>query len=762
MSVNTDLDGIVDSLNHQLPELDEAYYQVVVDEYKRLKAAKDGGGTWHRFSTYTLNQLIPELINTPEEQNTILERLGLKPDLRRRYQDYKTLPINEILEDVYNPTVTRSVRQTLKIFNQLVKDYGKENIDYVTIEMPRDKNSDEARKAITKLQKLNQNRKEDSHTFFLEQSGWDKYKFEAALERPSFARKLYFYYEQNGCCAYSGDPISAQALLSDEVEIDHIIPLSLSLDDSMNNKVLVWRQMNQDKGQRTPYQHLTKSSDAPRSFEDFKDWVVNNPHYIKNRYKRQNLLLTEDILHPKVQQRFLSRNLNDTRYASRVVLNNIQSFFYQSGTKIKVINGSFTYTLRKKWGSFLQKDRQTYHHHAVDATLCAVSPFVKVTPFEYYYDEAEDKHYMVDLDTGELIPYHVYKTMPMYHQKTYVPKWDNFKEQLYPSNLYPKIKFRHLVDKKVNRKIADATIYGTRRIETEMKSGKVKVEDYVLGKTADIHTYEGYQQFMKKQDKLLMKEHDPKTYEKLLSIVRDYPDTVEVLDKNGKTKTQDVSPFKLYAKINGLSGVQKYSKKGNGPIIRTVKYYDHRLGSHINVTKDQCGNQIEETHNDRKVVLLSTNPWRTDVYYNAELNIYRLAGLRYADFTHEGGKYQISEETYTGILEKEGIEPTDIFCFSLYKNDRIRLTKGEEILEVLYQSRNISNRNYFNAKPVDKVTWEANEAIPVYGNVNGSGKLSRGLTPGIKIEKLEVDLIGNTYPVAFSEHPVIFASSHLN
>ena len=143
-------------------------------------------------------------------------------------------------------------------------------------------------------------------------------------------------------------------------------------------------------------------------------------------------------------------------------------------------------------------------------------------------------------------------------------------------------------------------------------------------------------------------------------------------------------------------------------------------------------------------------------------NIYRLAGLRYADFTHEGGKYQISEETYTGILEKEGIEPTDIFCFSLYKNDRIRLTKGEETLEVLYQSRNISNRNYFNAKPVDKVTWEANEAIPVYGNVNGSGKLTRGLTPEIKIEKLEVDLLGNTYPVAFSEHPVIFASSHLN
>ena len=39
-------------------------------------------------------------------------------------------------------------------------------------------------------------------------------------------------------CPYSGVQISVTMLLSDEVEVEHILPFSQTLDDSLNNKTV--------------------------------------------------------------------------------------------------------------------------------------------------------------------------------------------------------------------------------------------------------------------------------------------------------------------------------------------------------------------------------------------------------------------------------------------------------------------------------------------------------------------------------------------
>lgn len=56
----------------------------------------------------------------------------------------------------------------------------------------------------------------------------------------------------------------------------------------------------------------------------------------------------EDITKYDVLKKFINRNLNDTRYASRVILNTLQDFFSskQTGTIVKVIRGSFTHQMR--------------------------------------------------------------------------------------------------------------------------------------------------------------------------------------------------------------------------------------------------------------------------------------------------------------------------------------------------------------------------------------------------------------------------------
>ena len=54
--------------------------------------------------------------------------------------------------------------------------------------------------------------------------------------------KLKLWNEQDGKCLYSGKTIEPEDLIkhSELFQIDHIIPRSISFDDSRNNKVLVY------------------------------------------------------------------------------------------------------------------------------------------------------------------------------------------------------------------------------------------------------------------------------------------------------------------------------------------------------------------------------------------------------------------------------------------------------------------------------------------------------------------------------------------
>src|SRR5699024_10447430 len=72
--------------------------------------------------------------------------------------------------------------------------------------------------------------------------------------------------------------------------------------------------------------------------------------------------------------KFISRNLNDTRYASKAILNGLQEFMKEKDkdTQIHVVRGKFTYQIRKRWG--IEKDRdESFEHHGVDATIVAAS-----------------------------------------------------------------------------------------------------------------------------------------------------------------------------------------------------------------------------------------------------------------------------------------------------------------------------------------------------------------------------------------------------
>lgn len=61
--------------------------------------------------------------------------------------------------------------------------------------------------------------------------------------------KLYFYYIQLGKCMYTGEEISLGELMNGNgrFDIDHIYPRSKIKDDSLTNKVLVNKTVNNNK-----------------------------------------------------------------------------------------------------------------------------------------------------------------------------------------------------------------------------------------------------------------------------------------------------------------------------------------------------------------------------------------------------------------------------------------------------------------------------------------------------------------------------------
>lgn len=68
-------------------------------------------------------------------------------------------------------------------------------------------------------------------------------------EREFNSRKLYLYYTQMGKCMYTGDEIDVDALMkgNSNWDIDHIYPQSRIKDDSLDNMVLVRKDVNNKK-----------------------------------------------------------------------------------------------------------------------------------------------------------------------------------------------------------------------------------------------------------------------------------------------------------------------------------------------------------------------------------------------------------------------------------------------------------------------------------------------------------------------------------
>lgn len=720
LSLSMDYKTLKKNCNVNFPEFRDEDIEIL---FSFLQNNKIAYSRWHSFSLKLMREMRDELYSSSKNQMNILTEKGLKNSLQSSFEGYEYIPVGFLNEEIYNPIVRRSVNQSIRVVNAIIKKYG--DLEAIIIEMPRETNEKEEKKKLNDIQKQNEKEKNEAINRARNEYGFTEKQL---LSQKELITKIRLWYQQDGKCIYTGKVISVEDLINNPniFEIDHIIPKSISLDDSLNNKVLVYSYANQMKGRRTPFGAFYLP-DKDIAYEEIKlraSKLLENKKISKAKYDL--LTFEEDINKYDVRQRFISRNLNDTRYASRLILNGLQEFMKAKGkdTQIHVVRGKFTYQLRKRWG--IEKDRdESFEHHGVDATIVAVSYMLGQSegtirnPFLQQLGKYDKKLWKV-VSNKE------------YDKEVYRLPWEGFIYDL--NNATARIKYSHKIDTKVNRTIADATLYSTR---------EVNGEDYIVRKYKNIYDNKVAESVIKLikvdlesfedlgESKILMRKHDPKTFGELVKIIDEYED-------------EKPNPFEAYKREHGY--IRKYSKKNNGPIIKDIKYLDKKLGEHIRVSK------TENVSDNKKIVLLSLNPFRTDVYCNEETGDYKNLGIKYNDISFQEGKYILEDKIYNEMKKELDIDETYKFLFSLHKNDIIGITYKENP-KIEYRYRFLSSRsdnpNRIEIKPIEKSKFEKQNQPTIGKKV-------------LKFSKYYTDILGNTFNVTGEELKLEFTVDNIN
>lgn len=319
--------------------------------------------------------------------------------------------LKEVFKQGYlrNPVVEQVIKETLKVVADIWKHYGNcaENFfDEIHIELGKEmKNPADTRKAMTNQITVNENTNLRIKALIAELKNDNKYA-DVRPYSPSQQEILKIYedgvlkstenktykdgqkeekeedekmlkigttsqptkselirykcwLEQKYHSPYTGATIPLSKLFTTDYEIEHIIPQSRFFDDSFSNKVICESEVNKDKDNCTGFEYI---SDNPAkiidlsfgkkvklfTIDEYQKFVAE--HYGKNKSKMKKLLMLD------IPDGFVERQMNDTRYISKVVknlLSNIVRETEEDATTSKNViasNGSITSTLKRDWG----------------------------------------------------------------------------------------------------------------------------------------------------------------------------------------------------------------------------------------------------------------------------------------------------------------------------------------------------------------------------------------------------------------------------
>ncbi len=454
-----------------------------------------------------------------------------------------------------NPTVHIGLNQVRRLTNRLIKAYGKPQ--QIVVELARDlplsqeqkrdvnktiRNNTDA--AIRRSEKLGEIGKRDNGYNRLLLKLWEELG-----DDPNDRKSI-----------YSGKVINQEQLFNGEVEIDHILPFSRTLDDSYANKILCLREENRLKSNFAP-------ADVGKWQDHYNEILERAKILPKNKQWRFALGAMDKF---EKNDEFLARQLTDTQYLAKLAREYFDSLYpgeeansvgeFKKVQHVWAIPGKLTELLRRNWGlnSLLAadgdesanspKNRKDHRHHAIDAVVIGVTTrsLLKRIATAAGRFEGEDFENFVKKAVSEILP------------------WENFRNDA--KDVVDKIIISHKQDHgtisragyaqgkgKTAGQLHNETAYGLTG-ETDEKGNKVVVtrENFLSLESKDIPTirdenlrievYSATQGLDKKeyQEALLRFARNHKLYKGIRHVRVLLPrNVIEIKDKNG-------DPYKGY------------------------------------------------------------------------------------------------------------------------------------------------------------------------------------------------------------------------
>jgi CRISPR-associated endonuclease Csn1 len=279
---------------------------------------------------------------------------------------------------VGSPIARKALIEAVKQVKAIVEVHGIP--DAIHIELARDvgKGIDERREIERGIEKRNKE-KDRLRAEFAEIVG-------VPCSSPDDLLRYELWKQQNGKCVYSDAPINPRQVIATDnsVQVDHILPWSRFGDDSFNNKTLCTARANQEKRGRTPYEWYAKDK-SEADWDAYEARVKGLPSL--KGFKRRNYTIKDAS---SVEEKFRSRNLNDTRWTCRLLAECLKQLYPKDEGQRRVFTrpGALTDRMRRGWGvQWIKKDEKGERipddrHHALDAIICAAttdSMMIKLT-----------------------------------------------------------------------------------------------------------------------------------------------------------------------------------------------------------------------------------------------------------------------------------------------------------------------------------------------------------------------------------------------
>ena len=305
--------------------------------------------------------------------------------------DHRRMRKEGELKCIPNAVVRRSLIRAQKQIHILVREYGRP--EAIHIETTRDMGkSAKERGEMTKGIEKRRIEKKKMEQEFLDNIGRD------TGCSPSELLNYELWHQQQGRCLYCEKCLNIKTLQDgkNETQIDHVWPRSRFPDNSFVNKVLACTTCNQNKRGKTPWEWRGEGSDSWWQGFESRVKAMN----CKKEKKRR--LLSKTFANRLREEGFANRNLVDTGYIARRLLQELQSLYpesYRDGMLEKGAKrplyarpGTLTAELRRAWlQGVWKKTRDDDRHHAIDALVVALTDEGRLQALTRHFQLLEER-----------------------------------------------------------------------------------------------------------------------------------------------------------------------------------------------------------------------------------------------------------------------------------------------------------------------------------------------------------------------------------